>query len=139
MTYLAGFVVGFVVVAAASVIRWIAPKPSRPPIPLSPIGERIRFHAYLACFVLAPFIGIWVSFATVRKDFWQVASLVFGAIWLLWGIVPLAVCMVRRPSTFASFKAKVERYSGGPFHYVVCLWALCVGLAFVQAARLLVS
>jgi hypothetical protein len=50
--------------------------------------------------------------------------------------VPVSVSILRRPSTFGSFKAKLEHYSGASFRYLVRVWALGVGAALISVARL---
>jgi hypothetical protein len=55
---------------------------------------------------------------------------------LVWGVVPVSVSILRRPSTFGSFKAKLEHYSGASFRYLVRVWALGVGAALINVARL---
>jgi hypothetical protein len=122
-------------------IRALSPTPRAPSSNdaqrhVRPLGERVLYNAYCACFVLAPFVGMWIAFATLHRDSSQVASLLYGSFWLLWGLVPAFIAAMRRPSTLDSFKAKVEHYAGGSFRYLAWLWALCVCLASLNAARL---
>jgi hypothetical protein len=60
----------------------------------------------------------------------------YGSFWLIWGLAPVLIAAMRRPSTLDSFKANVEHYAGGSFRYLAWLWALCVCLALLNAARL---
>jgi hypothetical protein len=136
---LVAFLIGFVFVATVLAIRSLFPAPPAPPGDAGQrqlLGERVLLNAYLACFVLAPFVGAWIAAATVRTDIWEVASLLFGGFWLFWGLVPVSLAAMRRPSTLDSFKAKVERYSGRSFRFLVWLWVLCVFLALFRASRL---
>jgi hypothetical protein len=126
--FLAGLIISLVIFGAVGAIRWLL-GPSRTALQYTseayarPRGERISYYVYFACFVLAPFFGLWIAALRVSKDSWGVASLVFGAVWLVWGVVPV-------------FKAKLEHYSGASFRYLVRVWALGVGAALINVARL---
>jgi len=139
--FLAGLIISLVIFGAVGAIRWLL-GPSRTTLQNTseayarPRGERISYYVYFACFVLAPFFGLWIAALRVSNDSWGVASLVFGAVWLVWGVVPVSVSILRRPSTFGSFKAKLEHYSGASFRYLVRVWALGVGAALINVARL---
>jgi hypothetical protein len=140
--FLAGFIMSLVIFGAVAAMCWLRPQ-SRAASPdiyqarPRPISERISYNVYFACFVLAPFFGLWLAASRASTYSWEVASLVFGAIWLVWGVVPVSISILRRPSTFASFKTKVEHYSGASFRDLVRVWILGTGAALFSAGRLL--
>jgi hypothetical protein len=99
------------------------------------MGERVRFSAYLLCFIGAPFIGAWIAVSTVRQQFWGVAMLVAGAMWLFLGLTPVAVCLVLGGGRLTSFRRKLEYYSEMSFAWLVRLWLLAIGVALFSALR----
>jgi hypothetical protein len=100
------------------------------------LGERILFNVYLACFVLAPVPSMWIAFPIARENSWEVASLLWGGFWFVWGIVPLSIIAIRQ-RTLNAFKARVEHYSGGSFRLLACCWAVGICLALLNLAELL--
>jgi hypothetical protein len=135
------FFIGFVVVVVFEMCRWGVHKLVPPPPPPGgvvgrrPMGERIRFAAYLLCFIGAPFIGAWIALSAPRQQFLGVAMLVAGVMWLFLGLTPVAVCMVLGEGRLASFRRTLEYYSERSFTWLVRLWLFALALAVYAALR----